>query len=208
MTGRVVLVRHGETEWSRRGRHTGTTDLPLTAAGEAAAAGVAGLLADVLAGSSPAAVYTSPLRRARRTADLAGLGAGAVVDPDLVEWNYGEQEGRTTAEIRQQRAGWTLWRDGVTGGETAAEVAVRADRVLARVRVVQGDVAIVAHGHLLRVLAARWLGCPPEYGRFLALSAAGVSVLGHEYATPVLERWNLTASIPGAADDGRDPTGY
>ncbi|WCO69032.1 histidine phosphatase family protein [Iamia majanohamensis] len=193
---RLLLVRHGETEWSRVRRHTGRTDLPLTASGEARARSLAGTLPldDVVA------VWSSPLRRARRTAELAGLEVTAV-DPDLVEWDYGTAEGRTTAEIREERPGWTVWADGVDEGESLAEVASRVDRVLARAAEVDGAVAIVAHAHLLRVLAARWLGLAPLVGRHLTLDPGGWAVLGWERETPVLERWN-----PPPPDDDAAPT--
>jgi probable phosphoglycerate mutase len=187
----VVLVRHGETEWSRSGRHTGRTDVPLTEAGEAQARALAG----VLAGERFALTLTSPLSRARRTAELAGL-TGAEVDDDLAEWDYGPYEGRTSAEIRAELGRpWTIFDDGVPNGlgETIAQVAARTDRVLARVRPVLAggdDVALVAHGHVLRVLAARWLGLPPEDGALLKLDAASVSRLGEEHERSVLTLWN------------------
>ena len=193
--GQVVLVRHGETEWSRDGRHTGLTDLALTAAGEAQARS----LRPVLRGPF-ALTLTSPLRRAARTAALAGLVAEP--DPDLVEWDYGGYEGLTTAEIQHGRPGWSLWADGVPGGdaghpgETAAEVGARLDRVLDRARAVVaggGDVALVAHGHALRVLGARWLGLEPAAGRLLVLGTAARCVLGHDHGTPALVHWNLPA---------------
>jgi probable phosphoglycerate mutase len=192
--GGLLLVRHGETEWSRDHKHTGRTDIPLTAAGEAAAAALAGQLA-----ARPiVAVFTSPARRAVRTAEIAGL-AGARIDPDLAEWDYGGYEGRTTAEIRQQRPGWTLWRDGVIAGdaehpgETIGEVASRADAALAMVRplVAGGDVALVAHGHLLRILTARWLGLDPASGRLFQLDTGTLSTLGTEHGEPVIAAWNV-----------------
>ncbi len=182
---RLLLVRHGETEWSRARRHTGRTDLPLTPAGEAKAVSLDGVLPldDVVA------VWCSPLRRARETAALAGLEVTAV-DADLVEWDYGTAEGRTTAEIREERPGWTVWDEGVEEGESLADVATRVDRVLARAATVDGGVALVAHAHLLRVLAARWLGLDPHVGRHLTLDPGGWALLGWERETPVLERWN------------------
>ena len=192
--GGLLLVRHGETEWSRDHKHTGRTDIPLTAAGEAAAAELAGQLA-----ARPiVAVFTSPARRAVRTAEIAGL-AGARIDPDLAEWDYGGYEGRTTAEIRQQRPGWTLWRDGVIAGdaehpgETIGEVASRADAALAMVRplLAGGDVALVAHGHLLRILTARWLGLDPASGRLFQLDTGTLSTLGTEHGEPVIAAWNV-----------------
>jgi probable phosphoglycerate mutase len=192
--GGLLLVRHGETEWSRDHKHTGRTDIPLTAAGEAAAAALAG----ELAAKPIVAVFTSPAQRAVRTAEIAGL-AGARTDPDLAEWDYGGYEGRTTAEIRQERPGWTLWRDGVVAGdaahpgETIGEVASRADAVLARARplLADGDVALVAHGHLLRVLTARWLGLDPASGRLFQLNTGTLSTLGTEHGEPVIAAWNV-----------------
>ena len=181
----VVLARHGETEWSRSGRHTGTTDLELTAEGCAAAARLAG----VLSAWSFALVLTSPLRRARDTARLAGFGA-AEVEPSLVEWTYGDYEGLTTPEIRESVPGWTVWTHPSPGGETAAEIGARVDGVISRVQAVAGPVLLVAHGHVLRVLAARWLGLAAREGRSFALDPATVSVLGWERETPVLRRWN------------------
>jgi len=180
------LVRHGATEWSESGRHTGRTDVPLTAAGETAARA----LRERLAHERFAVVVTSPLQRARRTCELAGLGARAVVDDDLAEWDYGAYEGRTTAQIRSDRPGWSLWRDGCPDGETADEVGARADRVLTRVKDGELPAALFAHGHLLRVVAARWLGQPAADGRLYALSTAAICVLGHEREQPVVWRWN------------------
>ncbi len=180
------LVRHGETEWSRLGRHTGRTDVPLTDAGRAQARTVA----RKLDGRPFELVLSSPLSRALETARLAGFAAEVETTDDLMEWDYGADEGRTTAEIRRDRPGWTVWRDGPRDGETADEVAARVDRVIARVRDAEGDALVFAHGHLLRVLAARWLGEPPTEGRLYALSTATVSVLGWERETAVIERWN------------------
>ncbi len=180
------LVRHGETEWSRLGRHTGRTDIPLTEAGRAQAAAVA----RKLSGHDFAMVLASPLSRALDTAHLAGFGHRVEPADDLMEWDYGEAEGRTTPEIRQEHPGWSIWRDGPKGGETAGQVAERIDRVIARVREADGDVLVFAHGHVLRILAARWLGEPPTEGRLYALSTATVSVLGWERETAVIERWN------------------
>lgn len=188
----VWLVRHAETEWSRDGRHTGRTDVPLTDGGRAAARA----LAPRLAGHGWAAVRCSPLVRARETAALTGLAAaGAVVDEDLLEWDYGEYEGLTSAQIAVLSPGWSLWRDGCPGGEDAAAVGARVDRVIARALGAPGDgpVALVAHGHVLRVLGARWLEQPPAFGGRLALSTASVCVLGFEHGTRVLWRWNETA---------------
>jgi len=180
----VWLVRHGETEWSRDGRHTGRTDLPLTSAGEERAHA----LGDLLSRHAFALVLSSPLQRARRTAELASL--TPALSDDLREWDYGDYEGRTTADIRADRPDWSLWADGCPNGETAHDVADRADRVIATLRAAEGDVAVFAHGHLLRVLGARWIGLSPAEGRLLALSTAGICVLGYERETAVLEQWN------------------
>ena len=185
MADTVTLVRHGATEWSVSGQHTSTTDLPLLAEGEQGAHDVAARLDP----SSYAEVLTSPLRRARHTAELAGFPDAEVCD-DLVEWDYGDYEGRTTLSIREQVPGWTLWTHGAPAGETADEVAARCDRVIARVRAASGPVLVFAHGHVLRVLTARWLGLPPSEGRLFRLDTSTVSVLGHERETPALLRWN------------------
>jgi broad specificity phosphatase PhoE len=181
----VWLVRHGETAWARLGRHTGRTDVPLTATGRDQARALG---AD-LAGHPFALVLTSPLSRAADTAKLAGF-AAAVADDDLREWDYGALEGRTTAEIRADYPGWTIWRGPWPEGETIDQVAARADRAIARVRATVGDTLVVAHGHLLRVLAGRWLGLPASSGGLFALGTATVSVLGWEHETPVIEAWN------------------
>jgi broad specificity phosphatase PhoE len=183
--GDIWLVRHGETEWSRDGRHTGSTDLPLTDAGEAAAR----TLAPRLAAEDFALVLTSPMQRARRTAELAGF-PDAEVDEDLVEWSYGDYEGITTDEIRRSVPGWTVWTHPSPGGEDAEQVAARLDRVVSRCREVDGDVLLVGHGHALRALAARWLGQPVADGRLLKLDTGTVSVLGHEREQVVLLHWN------------------
>lgn len=187
-TSRLWLVRHGETEWSASGKHTGRTDVPLTEAGRQAAA----QLATTLAGNAFALVLTSPLSRARDTCALAGLGDHAVVTDDLREWDYGDYEGRTTPEIRAERPGWTVFADGCPGGESPEDVAARADRLVARARAVDGDVIAFSHGHLLRVLAARWVGLPPQAGAHLALATASISVLGWERDAPVISSWDLT----------------
>ena len=181
----VWLVRHGPTEWSVAGRHTSTTDLPLLPEGEEAAAA----LRPRLAGVDFAAVLTSPRQRARRTAELAGFG-DADVDDDLAEWRYGDYEGVTTAEIREHDPGWTIWSHPAPGGESAAEVGDRLDRVVARLRAVEGRALVFAHGHSLRVLAARWLGLAVADGRHLRLDTATISVLAHERENPVIQRWN------------------
>jgi probable phosphoglycerate mutase len=187
---RLTLVRHGETEWSRDGKHTGRTDIPLTDEGRV----VAGKLAQVLRSQQFALVLTSPLARARDTAAIAGF-PDAVVDEDLREWDYGDYEGRTTPEIREtDEPNWFLWDDGVPNGESLDEVAARADRVVARVQAVDGDVLVFAHGHFLRVLAARWLDCRPGFGRHLVLSPATVSILGWERNVPAVEAWNAPVS--------------
>ena len=183
---RLLLIRHGETEWSRTGRHTGRTDLPLLPEGEAQARA----LRPRLAAFSAAAVLTSPLRRARDTGDLIGLGDRALVDPDLCEWDYGSYEGMTTAEIRAGRPGWELFRDGPPDGEDVADVGRRVDRVIARVRAVPGDVVCVAHAHVLRVLGARWIGLDPTGGRHFRLAPCSLSELGWEREHPVIISWD------------------
>ena len=182
----VVLVRHGETLWSRNGKHTGRTDIPLTDEGRRQSERVG----EMLRGRRFALVLASPLQRAAETCRLAGLGEVAVFREELMEWDYGAYEGRTTPEIRAEVPGWSLWRDGVPEGETAADVGRRVDRVIADVRAVDGDVAVFAHGHLLLVLAVRWLGLPPTEGRLFALDPATISILGNERETPVIRRWN------------------
>ena len=186
MADDVWLARHGETEWARLGRHTGRTDVPLTDTGRAQAAA----LGRRLAGRPFSLVLTSPLSRAAETTAIAGFGDVAVADPDLREWDYGQLEGRLTEDIREEYPGWTIWRGPWPGGETLDEVAARAARVLERVATTPGDVLVVSHGHLLRVLAARWLGLAPTSGGLFALGTATVSVLGHERETPVIEVWN------------------
>jgi broad specificity phosphatase PhoE len=189
--GNVVLIRHGQTEWSAAGRHTSHTDLALTPEGERQAKTLAAALAD----RSFAAVLSSPRQRALRTAQIAGLAVTAV-DGDLAEWGYGQYEGLTTVDIRRDRPGWNLWNDGCPGGETPMEVGARLDRVLARARplLTQGDVAIVGHGHASRVLAARWIGLAPGGGALLRLDTATISTLGYEHARPVVLRWNVPPS--------------
>ena len=182
----VIVVRHGETEWSLNGRHTGTTDLPLTDNGRR----LATLLRPVLATRIFALVLVSPLQRARETCALSGIGGTAVVEPDLVEWNYGQYEGLTTEQIQETAPGWLLFRDGCPGGESPNEVGERVDRVITRARAVAGDVALFAHGHVLRVVAARWLGYPPAHGSRFLLDTATVSILGWYRETPAVKRWN------------------
>jgi broad specificity phosphatase PhoE len=184
----LYLARHGETAWSLSGQHTGRTDIPLTARGEDNARRIGRRLAGLAFGR----VWTSPLGRARRTAELAGF-AAAEVDPDLAEWDYGDYEGRTSADVRGERPGWDLFRDGCPRGETAAQVGARVDRVLARVRAEPGDSLVFAHGHVLRVLAARWLGLPPDSARLFLLGTAAVCVLGYEHEradSPAVRLWN------------------
>ena len=184
---RVVIVRHGETEWSREQRHTGRTDVPLTDAGRRQAEALGGMLRQWRF----AAVYTSPLQRARETCRLAGCGEGAVILEDLVEWDYGAYEGLTGRQIHESRPGWSLWRDGVPDGETLQHVALRAERVLAAVRSVHGDVLLIAHGHLLRVLSARWIDLAAIDGQRLFLGTATPSELGYEHDWTVIRRWNI-----------------
>jgi broad specificity phosphatase PhoE len=184
------LVRHGETAWSKSGQHTGRTDVPLTAAGRAQAQ----RLRRKMGRRRFALALSSPMARALETARLAGFDR-IEIDPDLHEWNYGQYEGLTTPQIRETVPGWSVWTHPIPGGESADEVAARVDRVIARVRgATEGDAVIFAHGHILRVLAARWLGLPATDGRLLALGTATVSVLGWERETPVVERWNAPAA--------------
>lgn len=188
MPRELWLFRHGETEWSRSGAHTGRTDLPLTDAGRERAAAIG----RCVAGRQFALVLTSPLQRARETCALAGYSDVAQIEPDLREWDYGDYEGRTTADIRKEDPGWFLWSDGVPNGETVGEVAARAEAVIDRAMKAAGDVALFAHGHVLRILTACWLELPPGDGRLFALSTGSVSVLGYEHETRVISRWNQT----------------
>ncbi len=189
----IFLVRHGETAWSLTGQHTGLSDLPLTERGERAARALAPRLRE----PRFTLVLTSPLQRAARTCALAGFAEEARADADLCEWNYGAYEGRRTAEIRAQRPGWELFRDGCPGGESAADVALRADRVIARARAAGGNVLLFSSGHLLRVLTARWLGLPADAGRLLLLGTASLSALGYEHNAhePVVRLWNDTRHL-------------
>jgi broad specificity phosphatase PhoE len=196
--GELILLRHGETEWSREGRHTGRTDVPLTPKGVADAAALAPMVTRRVDDGRLVAVFASPAQRAQRTAALAGLTV-TKTDPDLWEWDYGGYEGITTAEIQRTRPGWSLWRDGIIPGdaehpgETVEEVGERADRVLKRAAPLlrDGDVALVAHGHVLRVLTARWLGLRPTDGRLFRLDTGTVSALGTEHDEPVILSWNV-----------------
>ncbi len=190
MTARMVLLRHGATEWSQSGQHTGRTDIPLLEMGRAQAKAAG----ELLRGMTFAQVITSPLQRAFATCSLAGFEGHP--EPDLMEWDYGAYEGQTTAQICGERPGWTLWDDGVVDGERAADVGRRVDRVIERARQLDGDTLCVAHGHVLRVLTARWLGLPPVAGRLFALSTGTVSILGWEREHPVVLNWNV--GPPGA----------
>ena len=184
----VHLIRHGETAWTATRQHTGLTDIPLTEVGERQAR----RFGAHLRGRTFARVFSSPLQRARRTCELAGYGAVAEIDPDLVEWNYGEYDGLTTAQIRQQRPGWELFRDGCPGGESVAAVGTRADHVIARLRAFEGDALLFSSGHFLRVFAARWLGLEADCGRLFLLSTTTLSILGYEHdkSDPVIRLWN------------------
>ena len=190
----IYVARHGETAWSLSGQHTGLTDLPLTERGERNAV----RLGERLKGLPFAKVLTSPLQRAMRTCELAGFGVRAEIDRDLLEWNYGEYEGRRTAEILADRPDWQLFRDGCPGGESPGQVGARADRMVKRVRAVNGDVLIFSSGHFLRVLAARWLGLQPAAGRFFLLSTGSLGMLAYEHhslSEPVIRLWNDTSYL-------------
>ena len=189
----VYLARHGETAWSISGQHTGLTDLPLTEGGERNAR----QLGEQLRVRRFARVFTSPLQRASRTCELAGFGATADIDHDLVEWNYGEYEGRRTQDIHAERPDWQLFRDGCPGGESPQQIGARADRVVQRLREIQGNVLIFSSGHILRVLSARWLGLEPAGGKYLLLSTASLSALSYEHnlSQPVIQLWNDTNHV-------------
>jgi broad specificity phosphatase PhoE len=190
----IYVARHGETAWSLSGQHTGLTDLPLTERGERNAR----RLGDRLKGLTFTKVLTSPLQRAARTCELAGFGVSAEVDRDLLEWNYGEYEGRRTAEILAERPGWQIFRDGCPGGESPDQIGTRADRVVSRLRAIQGDVLLFSSGHFLRVLAARWLGLEPAAGRYFLLSTASLGMLAYEHnsrSEPVIRLWNDTRHV-------------
>jgi broad specificity phosphatase PhoE len=194
MPPNVVLARHGETEWSRDGRHTGRTDIPLTEAGRREAE----RLREPLSGRRFQAVLSSPLARALDSARLAGFADGVELRDELREWDYGDYEGISTPDIRRRRPDWYLWRDGCPGGETAADVGARADRVVAELVALDGDAVVFAHGHVLRVLAARWVELPPEDGGLIALSTGTLSELGWERETRVIRLWN--ARVAALAD--------
>ena len=183
---KVYLLRHGETEWSLNGRHTGVTDIPLTENGRIAAR----LLKPILANVTFTLVLTSPLQRARETCELAGLGQFANVEPDLIEWNYGEYEGLTTEQIRSTRLGWSVFRDGCPGGESPEQVGARADRVITKVHAAAGNVALFGHGHFTRVLAARWINLSANYGENFLLDTATLNVLGYYRESPAFMIWN------------------
>jgi broad specificity phosphatase PhoE len=196
----IYLARHGETAWTITGQHTGRTDLPLTERGQVNAQ----RLGERLSGLTFTAVFTSPLQRAKQTCELAGFGVVAQIDVDLLEWNYGEYEGRLTVDILKERPDWQLFRDGCPGGESPEQVAARADRVVSRVRAVTGDVLIFSSGHLLRMLATRWIGGEPINGRSLILGTASLSALGYEHgiSQPAIRLWNDTLHV--VASSGQD----
>jgi broad specificity phosphatase PhoE len=186
------LIRHGETAWSLSGAHTGRTDLPLTERGKQRAEAIGRLLN----GRHFALVLTSPMQRARETCRLAGYAGQAIIDADLSEWDYGDYEGRTTPDIQKDRPGWDLWKDGVVNGETVAQVAVRAGRVIRRALEAGADCALFAHGHILRILTASWLSLPPDAGQLFALDTATLSILGWEHDTRVIRQWNRPSDAP------------
>lgn len=196
MSFQLWLVRHGETEWTASGQHTGKTDLPLTLEGKLHARQIAGFLN----GRRFSLVLTSPLRRATETCRLAGYSEHAIVDANLLEWDYGDYEGLTTAQIQKTRTSWSLWKDGVPNGESIEQVASRAQNVIARVLANSGDALLFAHGHILRILTACWLGLPPEAGQLFALGTASVSTLGYERETRVITQWNGNVRLPNSVD--------
>jgi broad specificity phosphatase PhoE len=200
----IILIRHGETEWSKSGQHTGRTDVPLTETGQAQARAAGPIVRRLLGGHPPSLVVSSPRRRAQDTAALAGF-AVQRVDPDAAEWDYGDYEGLTSSQIHQRSPGWTIWTGHVPGGESAAEVTARFDRLLDSVRGYQasGPVLIFSHGHASRGVTARWLGEPVAQGQHLYLSTGAVSALGHEHAVPTILRWNIDSSVSPAADADR-----
>jgi broad specificity phosphatase PhoE len=193
MKATIWLVRHGETEWSRSGQHTGRTDIPLTEAGRAMAKKVAG----PLAGQRFSHVFSSPLGRARETCELAGLGGEVELRDALMEWDYGAYEGKTTSEIRATRPGWSLWRDGVPGGESPQAISARVDGVIEELEKLEGNVAVFAHGHVLRCLTARWLELAVDFGRRLPLETASLGKLGFEQDERALLLWNSVAHLKG-----------
>ena len=194
---RIALIRHGETKWSLQRRHTGRTNIPLDEAGRRKAVELRPVVARV-PGIEDAVVYVSPLRRARDTADLAGVGAHAIVCDDLLEWDYGIYEGRRTSDIRRMIPGWSVWTNPIVGGETMEQVGARADRMIARALERPGLTVMVAHAHILRILAARWCGLPPSGGQIFTLHAASLSVLGHEREVQVIEHWDLVPELCSA----------
>ena len=194
---RVFLIRHGETGWSLSGQHTGMTDIPLTENGRT----MPRLLAPILAKVTFARIFTSPLKRARETCELAGLGERAEIDHDLVEWNYGDYEGLTTKEIQAKTPGWMLFRDGCPGGDGPEDVARRVDSVIGRVRAVEGDVALFAHGHVFRVFVARWIGLQATAGCHFVLDTATVGVLSYYRDVPAIKRWNAPVAVEGIQID-------
>jgi broad specificity phosphatase PhoE len=187
----VFIVRHGETEWSLSGQHTGTTDIPLTEHGRQ----VARLLRPILTKESFALALTSPLQRAQETCRLTGFGDVAKIEPDLVEWNYGRYEGLTPAQIHATAPGWLIFRDGCPGGEQPDEIGARVDRVIAKVRAVEGNVALFAHGHVFRVLAARWLGLPASAGQHFLLDTATMTILSYYRGIPAIKQWNAPVQL-------------
>ena len=190
--GEVVLVRHGETEWTLTGQHTGRTDIPLTERGRKQAR----LLQPLLSTANFALVLSSPLQRARETCELAGLGSQMEIEPDLMEWDYGEYEGITSKEIKRAAPNWMVFTDGCPGGETPKQVGARVDRLIHRIRPVAGRVALFAHGHLLRVFVARWIGFPPSAGQHFLLDTSTVGVLGYYQGVPAVKRWNAPITLP------------
>lgn len=187
----IWLIRHGETPWTLSGQHTGRTEIELTATGKLMAIAIG----RELASRRFDLILTSPRVRARETCRLSGYGEAAVIDDNLQEWDYGAYEGRTSADIKQEVPDWSLWREGVPGGETIAAVSARADRAIQHALACPGDVALYAHGHILRVLAARWVGLPPDGGRYLSLDAGSISTLGYEHKLHVISRWNFVPKL-------------
>jgi probable phosphoglycerate mutase len=189
----LYVIRHGNTDWADAGKHTGRTNIPLNAQGEARARQLGAELGKILF----ARVFTSPLLRAHKTCELSGLGSGAISDPDLMEWDYGKYEGLLTAEILRDNPGWELFRDGAPGGESPADIARRADRFVQKARQVQGNVAAFSSGHMIRTIAARWLGLEPRYGRVFFCTTASIGILGYEHSLgePVMKLWNQQASL-------------